>query len=151
MGPNVVKHPAHTPATDWKRREELVTLPSGKQALLRAPNVINMIMGDGAMPDFLVKQMTDALTGNNEESTPAEGEDENLDIGVDDFRALIGIADAVTRAAMVQPRLCAEGETPNYDSGEISLDDIDFPDRMFIMQWASDANGLAGAVTNFRT
>ena len=129
-----------TPASQWKRRSERVRLPSGVVAELQRPSTVDTILTDGNLPDGLAQVMLDAFVtqGNAQWKVSAK-----------DLPAVADLVNTLCRAAFVNPRIAPEGAAPDYDAGEIALDDVQDIDRMFILSWATHAGGQAPAVSRF--
>jgi len=129
-----------TPASQWKRHSERVRLPSGLVAELQRPSTVDTILTDGNLPDGLAQVMLDAfVTGGNTQ----------WKVSAQDLPAVADLVNTLCRAAFVNPRIAPEGTAPNYDAGEIALDDVLDIDRLFILSWATNAGGQAPAASRF--
>jgi len=128
-----------TPAVEWQRKTELLQLPSGKVVEVRDVDAVGMLLSspDGSIPDFITQQLADGLRGKKSKSAL------KVEFTPKDFPALIQIANAITRACIVTPRI-VDGE-PNYEAGEIHLSDINFDDRLFILNQKMPSEELATA------
>lgn len=113
-----------TPAEGWRRREEKVRLPSGKVAMMKKPDVVDVIMGDGTIPDALAGFMMSTAVGEIDENQ----------ISAKELPGMMELANKLCVATFVEPRVVT-GD-PDYDSGEIAIGDIDMVDRMFVVSWA---------------
>lgn len=129
-----------TPASQWKRRTEIKQLPSGVVAELQRPSTVDTILTNGNLPEGLAQVMLDAFVtqGNAEWKVKPE-----------DLPAIADLVNTLCRATFVNPRIAPEGSEPNYDAGEIALNDVQDIDRMFILSWATNAGGQAPAATRF--
>lgn len=120
-----------TSAAAWRQpREEgyVVTLPSGNAARLR-PVALDVLITSGSLPDLLTPVAASTLFQERELS--AIGEQGQV---AQQYAELIN---AVVPAAFLEPRVV---ENPTADD-EISLDDVDFSDKVAVFQLAT-----AGAV-----
>jgi hypothetical protein len=128
-----------TPAAQWKK-SILAELPSGMVAELRRVSAIQMVMDDGSIPDDLYGYMLQAADGSLNEN----------DIK-NDPKALKGyfmLQMKVVKAAFVSPKIV--DENPNYDAGEILLDDIEDADLQFVANWAMQGGDEKAALKRFR-
>jgi hypothetical protein len=119
----------YSPATDWKPKLEPLDLPSGKTIEVRQFDVLGMILSnkDGEVPDFITSQVASDISGKGKKKTPA------LTMAGKDFPQLVKFVNQICRTVMVNPRIC-KGEEPNYEDGEISIDDMEVMDRMYIFE-----------------
>lgn len=131
-----------TPAADW-RRHEVVTLPSGKRARLRRPDVIELIMADGQVPDFLTPVVLAGLRGQDVDQQATEFEVTQENIG-----AIFELVNTIARAAFVEPTI---SDKPDAELGEneIRLEHVGFGDKTWIMNWAMGAESASAG--RFRT
>jgi len=133
-----------TSAAEWRKpREEgyTVTLPSGKIARLR-PVALDMLVAAGRIPDTLTAIAAKALWGgdDNDEGDPVES--------LQDATDYIEFVNLITRAAMLEPRICDQSERADIvredgerirtveDTNCIMLDDIELDDRVMIQRVA---------------
>lgn len=117
-----------TGAADWKKaREEgyLITLPSGKVARLR-PVALDVLVMSGTLPDILTQVAAGALFIEQEYAAMGQGEMAQR------YTELINI---IVPAAFLEPKIATNGSPPADD--EITLDDIDFPDKVIVFNLAT--------------
>lgn len=126
-----------TPASAWRKVNELITLPSGKVAELKKPNAISMIIEDGSVPDSLIGIVAGNINGRPQTTAAPE-------YNRGDISGILNLAETICRAAFVSPVIVEDGKQPDYDAGEISIEDVDENDRIFVMNWAFSG----GAATN---
>jgi len=118
-----------TPAQEWQRQTELLALPSGKVVEVRDVDVIGMLFSNPeGVPDFITQQLLDGLRNGGSPKSPSRPP--AVDLSPSDLPALVYLADLITRACVVNPRI-VDGK-PNYAAGEIALADINLEDRLFI-------------------
>lgn len=120
-----------TTGLSWRKpREEgfLVTLPSGNTARLR-PVALDVLITSGKLPDLLTPVAASTLF--QEQDVAKIGEQGKV---AQQYAELIN---AVVPAAFLSPRIV---ESPTEDD-EISLDDVDFSDKVAVFNLAT-----AGAV-----
>ena len=126
-----------TSGADWRKpREEgyVIRLPSGNMARLR-PVALDVLIISGKLPDLLTQLAAKSLWA--ETDTATIGDQVELAKG---YAELINI---IVPAAMMEPRIV---EKPQADD-EISLDDLQFSDKVAIFQLASGGTTL---LQNFR-
>lgn len=112
-----------TSAEEWRTSQEagqLVKLPSGKVARLARPHLLALIK-TGQIPDPLSAQVMGLFNGKN----PAEIQE---NINAEDMLTLIN---TTVRVAFIEPKVA---DDPGPD--EISTNDIDFEDKMFVFWWS---------------
>lgn len=120
------------------RRTEEIQLPSGLSVEVRRPDISRLVMEskDGSVPAFLQQQVIAGLQGKAETV-------EAWDPSKEDLSTMSRFMDMVVRAALVWP-VIVEGE-PDYDAGQISINDLEQADRTFLFGWAMpDSNAAAG-------
>jgi hypothetical protein len=111
----------------WREGNTVVLrLPSGRIARVRAVGP-DVILRNGSLPDSLTGIIAQIMEGGGEVPKPST---------LDDLRGMADFMNVVTQSAFVEPRVV---ETPAADD-EIGLDDIDWPDKEFLM-------GVVGAST----
>lgn len=128
-----------TPLNDWQPKPEEVHLPSGKVALLKRPDLVDLIAGDGEIPDLLsnlVMSMTAGAGGARELSMNKLSKDE--------LKQLLKSLNVIAIACFVEPRLC-EGNERQGDA--IPVGWLGFEDKAHIMAWA--LGGRYEAVKSF--
>lgn len=118
---------ANTTGAAWRKAVE-VPLPSGNVALLRKPDVFNLVMGDGDVPEFFSAQVMAGLKGK---AAPEAAAPETAD----DLRGYSRLLDTVARACFVHPRIV---DKPEGEMGEdeIGLEHLAFADKVAVFQWA---------------
>lgn len=127
-----------TSAGQWRKaREEgtIVTLPSGHVARLR-PVALDVLITSGRLPDFLTPVAASTLFAEQEMEKIAEHGKV-----AEQYAQLIN---AVVPAAFLEPRVVA-GEP---GEGEISLDDVEFVDKVAVFNLATAG---ARALETFRS
>jgi hypothetical protein len=127
-----------TPAATW-RRERIqgypVTLPSGNIAILQ--NVpLDQLLESGDIPDILTPIASRALWSDTDSNELAKDVELHRK-----FMDLIGI---IIPMSMISPKVVLN---PNPEKEEISLDDIDFNDKVAIFNLAIQP---AAVLKNFR-
>lgn len=124
--------PQPTSGLAWRKpREEgyVVKLePSGHYVRMR-PAALDVLIASGKIPDLLTPAAADALWGdrllNSAEVKGLLAEAK----AAKDFTSLVNL---VVRASVMEPRIV---DNPQADD-EISLEDIEFPDKLLIYQLA---------------
>jgi len=115
-----------TPINEWMPQAEEITLPSGKVALLKRPDLVAMISGDGEVPDLLSNLILD-MTQNN------MGQRQELTIDKETLPQIMKSMDVIAIACFVTPKLwtkdAAEGEY-------IPVAWVPFNDKATVMAWA---------------
>jgi hypothetical protein len=110
---------AAAPAAAWKRASqtgELFRLPgSGLVARLRRPSLY-ALTARGVAVGPVSREVMRLLAVAERPQT----EDERIDAFQKNARAFVEVA----RLAFTEPRIVADGETPNYDAGEIAVEDL---------------------------
>lgn len=123
-----------TSGAAW-RTTEIKTLPSGKVARLRKPDVIDLIMGDGTIPDALTPIIMAGLKG--------EQVTDQIDwakLTPEQIAGLFGLLNKVAAGAFVEPRIVDKPESEMGD-GEIGIEHVEFNDKNFVFSWAMGADG----------
>lgn len=121
-----------TPGSAWRKpREqgEIVTLPSGNVARLR-PVAVDALLAAGRIPDLLSGIAAKALWTETGTASIAEQAEQ-----AKGFADLINL---IVPLAMLEPRVV---DAPEGD-GEISLDDVEFSDKIAIFQLATGGSTL---------
>lgn len=119
--------PTPTPGSTWRKPRtvgETVTLPSGNVATLR-PVALDMLIASGKLPDLLTPIAAKSLWTETDTSTIADQ--------VETAKGFAELVNLIVPAAMLTPRIV---ENPQGDD-EISLEDIDFSDKIAIFQLAT--------------
>lgn len=135
-----------TPASQWGRKTQITRLPSGVVAELRKPDILSLMLREGhSLPKALTQQFLSGLSGGKQ-----NGQTNNFaDSLADDPKSLEAIAnlmDILCRAAFANPCIV---DNPNYDAGQISIDDVEATDKMWVMTWAMEGMGQVAQVENF--
>lgn len=116
-----------TSAAEWRKpREEgyVVTLPSGHVARLR-PVALDVLIVSGKLPDLLTPLAAKSLW--------VETDGEKIGNEAEQAKGYAELVNIVVPAAMVEPRIVDEPEGDD----EISLEDIDFADKVAVFQLAT--------------
>lgn len=116
-----------TPAAEWRKpREEgyTVTLLSGNRATLR-PVALDVLIASGELPDVLTPIAAQSLWQDRETQDIAEAGDV--------AKQYADLVNAVVPAAFLYPQVV---EDPQGED-EISLDDIDFQDKVQVFNLAT--------------
>jgi hypothetical protein len=137
-----------TPAAKWKRGPagELVAMPSGNVARLQRVSLEQIAM-TGALPDSLSALINEVIqaTIQKRDITSAQWEQEWAKRAEEkvDFAQMVRMIDQVAPLVFLEPKIVAQ---PDYEAGEIALDDVEYPDRQFAFTWAM---GEVGLLVNF--
>jgi len=124
-----------------KRRGEPVQLPSGNVARLRRVELYE-IAATGSIPDSLSALVGEVVAATETGTTP---DDEALRADVSRKVSLEDLAQMVARVVplvFAEPRVVVAPRQPDYDAGEIALEDVDWDDRLFAFNWAMAEVGL---------
>lgn len=116
-----------TSGEEWRRPREKgisVELPSGNVARLRRVSLMTFIR-QGKIPKPLAGLVHKMITG------PKKQRVAKLLNNLDDVKAFATMVEAICTEAFVMPRI---GEEP-LSEGEISIDDVDSDDQMFVFNW----------------
>ena len=102
---------------EWrmKKRDEL-DLPSGLRVVVRKASIVDLAIS-GGIPESLTNDLMALASG------PVE-------VDAKDLPKLAPIFDSVVRACLVEPAI---GETADDD--HITLEELDFEDKLVIFQW----------------
>ena len=119
-----------TSASQWKQGE-VVQLPSGKVAKLKKPDVLDLIMQDGKVPDALAP----LIFSNPNADLSKLGQ---VELTPEVLTALIPTLNRMVKACFMEPRVA---DNPGED--EISVGDVDFKDKLYLFQWALGGEGQA--------
>ena len=112
-----------TSGAQWRQARvfgELVPLPSGNVARLRKLSLLGF-MRKGKIPDPLSAVINEMVAGKRREAAD-----------LDTFSDFADLLDLICREAFVEPKIV---DDPQED-GEISIEDIDFQDRMAVFNWS---------------
>lgn len=118
-----------TSAKRWKGEGTVVELPSGNVARLRAPDVLGLVMENGAIPDVLAKLISAHID---------PGAQPQVGYSAKDLGELASVLTTVCKACFVEPRM---SEVESDDS--IRPVDVSLNDKMFVMTWAMGAQAAA--------
>ncbi|TXH53012.1 MAG: hypothetical protein E6Q97_14395 [Desulfurellales bacterium] len=113
-----------TPGRAWRQareRGEIVTLPSGNVARLR-PVAVDALLAAGRIPDLLSGIAAKTIWVETDTATIAEQ--------AETAKSFADLINLIVPLAMLEPRIVAEPE----GDGEISLDDVEFADKVAIFQ-----------------
>lgn len=118
-----------TSGREWRSRDEAVefTLPSGKVALLKKPDVLE-ILADPDIPDLLTNKVMEGMTG----------EKPKAEIQREDIPRLLKTLNKMCVACFVSPRVV---ETAQADD-EIEVRHIDFQDKLAVFNFAFGQEGV---------
>jgi len=124
--------PKVTPARQWRRQPPtyLRTLPSGNTALLRRVTLIE-IATSGHLPEplsALVGEVIEATLARQDVNSPEWAEKWQARTADLDLATMQKLIDDVTPLLFVEP-VVVVGRDPDYDAGEIALDDVGLEDR----------------------
>lgn len=121
---------AITSGKDWRSASDAqeITLPSGKVALLKKPDVLELI-ADQDMPDLITNQLMSNLTG-----APAA----KVEVKREDMPKMLNILNKMCKACFVEPRIVDNAAAED----EIELRHIDFNDKVAVLEFAFGQEGL---------
>jgi hypothetical protein len=117
-----------TSAAEWRKpREEGIIIPllSGRYARIR-PVALDSLIAAGEFPDLLTNLAASTMFKEETVETISQGD------MAKNYSDMINI---VVPAAFVEPRVAPDGREPSED--EISLDDIDFADKVTVFNLAT--------------
>lgn len=127
-------------AAHFKRSEKLL-LPSGLKVEARKPDPARLVMANannGNVPMPLVTHMNAVANGKvKADKAPA------IVLSEADMPALAKFMDLIVRAAMVWPVVVEIN--PDYEAGQIVMEDLSAEDRKFIYDWAMPHQELSEA------
>ncbi len=133
-----------TEASQWRKKTELVELPSGNTAELQRINLVTMIAKYDNVPNFLMAKVNEQINGKPKLKVMAAPE------AADDPLAAKNAIDALlwlARNAFVYPKL-VDGEPANDD--EVSIDDVSLEDLTFASNYAVGDANMINAADRFR-
>ncbi len=133
-----------TDASQWRKKTELVQMPSGNTAELQRVNLVAMIAKHDNVPNFLMAKVNEQLNVKPKPKLMV------LPEAADDPLAAKNAIDALlwlARNAFVYPRL-VDGEPVNDD--EVNIDDISLEDLTFASNYAVGDANLIIAADRFR-
>jgi hypothetical protein len=133
-----------TDASQWRKKTELVQMPSGNVAELQRLNLVAMIGKHDDVPNFLLMKVHEQLNGKAKLKVLKQDEpvDEAL-AAKDAINALLWMAKHV----FVYPKL-VDGDPQN--EFEVNIADIALEDLAFVANYAVGDNNLVAAVERFR-
>jgi hypothetical protein len=117
------------------RKTSQLTLPSGETVETRKVSMDLLILQDKT--NSVPRPLRDyALKALNQELTDEEREN-GIQFRFDDetSSSYVNFVNLVTKAVLVWPKVVEAN--PDYEAGEIEIDDLDFTDRQFIFRHAS--------------
>ena len=116
---------------EWVPKTEEVTLPSGRTALLRRPDLVDIITGGGDVPDILTNMIMESINGQT-------GESQEVAISAENLPAVLIMLNVIAAACFVEPKvvMSAKGEPAE---GTILAQWISFNDRAHVFGWALGA------------
>lgn len=115
-----------TPIQEWQPQVEDVTLPSGKVVQLKRPDMVELINGDGDVPDLLSSLILD-LTQNN------MGKRQEVTVTKDNLPQIMASMNVICKACFVVPQLW---DNNTADETHIPIKWVAFNDKAFVMAWA---------------
>lgn len=119
-----------TPIQDWQAAsEEEVTLPSGKVVRLRRPDLVDLLMGNGDIPDVLTNMIVDSING---------GGRKEFEINKETLPQLIESINVIAKAVFVEPKLWNEIYADEAQ-GIIPIGWVSFADKTHVFAWAMGA------------
>lgn len=125
-----------SPASAWKRKTEIVQLPSGLVAELKKPSVVSLALRGGRLPESLSAIVFDSLNGRKRKDDTDGWQPQNMGEVAD-------LMDVICVGAFVNPKIV---ENPDYEQGQIAIEDVDEQDKMWVLNWAGVGGGeLASA------
>ena len=134
-----------TPAQKWRRGPagELVTMPSGNVARLQKVS-LEHIAATGSLPDSLsglISEVIAATTAGRDINAP-DWEKEWREKATQElnFAEMVRLIDRVVPLVFLEPKVVATD--PDYEAGQIALEDLEYPDRQFAFVWAMEGVGL---------
>lgn len=119
-----------TPASAWKRKTEVVQLPSGAVAELKKPSVISLALRGGRLPESLSAIVFDSLNGRKRQDTENWKPENPGEIA--------DLMDVICTGAFVNPAIV---EQPDYEAGQISIEDVQEEDKLWVLNWAGVGGG----------
>lgn len=127
-------------------RTETITLPvSGQEVQVRRPDPSLLVMqhaDTGDVPQPITDQVLAMIASGGKVQAAATWAVERKDLPV-----LLRFINLIVRAALVWPTV-VEAD-PDYEAGQIVMDDLVEVDRLFIYQWAWP-EGAMNAAQSFR-
>lgn len=127
-------------AAAFKRRVSL-TLPSGLEVEVRKVSPKNLILNSpkGTIPEFLTEIVLSGMEGNS--VSPAQlMENMPPDKKLEAAAALNVFGVMILKSMLVWPVI---SDTPDYENGEIALDDLDDADQEFLTVWGMPKDAQA--------
>jgi len=128
-----------SPASAFKREPLALLLPSKRVVLVQDVDLVALITANkGDVPDFISGQVLSMFTGTKHAA--------NTGVKADNVGEMFEFVGTIVKAAVVQPRIV---ETPDYDAGQIGIDDLSTDDKLHIFGVAMPA-GDAAVASSFR-
>lgn len=117
-----------TSASSWKKSRPEIELPSGNTAQLRRVG-IDVFLKTGRVPNTLLPMMRGALAGKAIDLA-------SVDITEQMVTDIMSLQDMIAVEAFIDPKvLPLPKEGAERDEDALYVDDIDFEDKQFILQW----------------
>lgn len=120
------------------RKTFTITLPAcGQEVKVRKPDLLKMALRakNGQMPSALRQQVFNALNGRitTKEEVLEAVKRGDFDLTDKNASEYLSYWDMLVTEMLVEPRIA---EKPDYDNGEISIDDLDTLDKQHIAKFA---------------
>lgn len=112
---------------EWVQQTEIVTLPSGRTAELRRPDLVNLIGEEGNVPNVLANLV---LSGIQNGTTTIEVKD------VETFREILKALNVIAKAAFVFPEL---SDDPECSAPFVHVGKVPMNDKGWVFAWALGA------------
>lgn len=123
-----------TPASAWKKRPEVVTLPSGNRMKIRRANLQTFLV-QGIIPNTLMTVVQSSIAQGS-----TKGVDEELQAVLNDptkLAELMQLMDSVAIYCALEPRILPKPEDESSRSDEeLYVDELDEADKTFIFNAA---------------
>lgn len=118
-------------ASDWKQGE-VVQLPSGKVARLKKPDVINLILANGRIPDVFMP----ILFGKD----ARQGQSADIELTPELLQDMLPMMNTIIQVCFVEPRI-----VDNPDENTLGVNDVAWADKLWVFQWVFGGQGHAAA------
>jgi len=128
-------------AAAFKRTTKL-TLSSGLEVEVRKPDISTLVLknqGSGSVPTPITNMVVASIAGV---------EPQPLEFASEDLPALASFISLTVRAALVWPVIV--DENPDYEAGEILLDDLTMAEKMDIQHFAMPEAAVQQGAESFR-
>ena len=130
-----------TPISGWLDDYETVKLPSGKVVGLRQVDVLNILTVDGEIPNILIP----AITGH---MALSQGDNQNLEMGIEDLVQLNNLLDRLARACFVNPKIVADMDAVDRGEG-ITVEMVSYIDKTSLIAWNMGGQAQLDATATF--